>query len=87
MNPVHFPGAAIQMTAPEGLDEKHVKPICACVREMVGGVFDGSQVVTVAWKPDAVDLEVLNAGGVIYFNCVSALPIHWVEAKPEGTPP
>ena len=60
------------------LDESQVAPIRARVGVLTGGNLDGARQVLVAWKPDAMDLHMLNAGGLIYLSFIGGLPPHCV---------
>lgn len=56
---------------------------CSAVRTIT---TDGL-VVRVAWKPDAADLELLNAGGTVWLSMWGGLAPHQLEVQAPVDPP
>lgn len=71
-----FPQANCQFTPPKGYSEQQVGTVPAFNGVIKGGSMDGSTVIVTAWKPDPIDIERLQQGGLIYLTCVSVLPAH-----------
>jgi len=84
MKPDTFPGAGIDFTCPNGYSPSQIGTIKAMVTEVVGGNIDGDRLVTVAWRPDAADLERLNNGGLVFLHCVNGLLPHFLTTTLDG---
>jgi hypothetical protein len=78
MTPENFPQANSIFGPPEGMAESQVSQIHSYVGSVNGGSCDGAPVVITAWRPSPEELEVLNAGGLVYLSCLYALPPHFV---------
>lgn len=76
MSPVSFPQANSTYGPPGDMTENQVGSIKAFTGEVCGGSCDGMAVTIVAWKPDAKDLQILNAGGLVYLETFGGLPPH-----------
>lgn len=88
MIPVQFPEANCKFTAPPGLDESQVVTVPAYNGQVKGGSMDGVRCVVVAWKPNVIDLERLNAGGVVFLSVLGGLPPHMLTTNfQESTKP
>ena len=81
MNPAIFPESNMRHCSPKGMDEAHVKTIPSCRATVNGGVWDGSDVVVVAWQPTEAELKELNAGGRVYLTMMGGLPAHFVSTS------
>ena len=73
MSPAPFPQANTLFGPPQGMTSAQVQSIGALVLPIKGGSLDGSHSVTVAWKPDPIDIERLRNGGLIYLHCIGGL--------------
>jgi len=61
------------------MDESQVQKAHTFDGEISGGTLDGSPMVVTAWKPNAAELEVLNAGGPVFLTFIGGLPPHRVS--------
>ena len=78
MNPVKFPQANCRFGPPPDMSEAQVQTIYAYKDEAKKGSCDGSQMVVVAWKPDAHEIERINAGCPIFLTVLGGLPPHFI---------
>lgn len=76
MLPTTFPQSNAVFTAPADLDKTQCADIHACKGKVVGGTLDGANFVITAWKPDARELGLLNAGQPVFLTCIGGLPPH-----------
>lgn len=77
MIPIDFPQTNTVLKSPPDL-EGSCQEIRAYQGEVVGGIWDGSQVVVTAWKPSPEELEELNNGGSVFLHVMGGLPPHYV---------
>lgn len=77
MTPTNFPQANRVLSPPADLDERQCGSIPAYVGEVQpGSSLDGASIVVVAWRPNAAELAVLNAGGNVFLSCIGGLVPH-----------
>lgn len=81
MNPVNFPEANHTFGPPADLVESQCMSVPAHVSIVRGGSVDGTAVVVVAWKPDAIDMERLQSGEPIYLSMLGGLAPHFLTTR------
>lgn len=78
MTPINFPEANCKFSPPSDLEESQCMTIYAHRGEARGGSVDGSQLVIVAWKPDAAEMADIVAGKPIFLSVMGGLPPHFL---------
>lgn len=78
MEAADFPEANGCHGAPAGMSESNVKTLPSFKAKIEGGQFDDADMVVVAWRPSAEDLDRLSQGGLIYLSCIGGLPPHFL---------
>lgn len=81
MIPIKFPEANTTFGPPSDLEESQCMSIQAHVARVHGGSVDGATVVVVAWKPDAHDIHMLEAGHPIYISMMGGLVPHFLTTR------
>lgn len=66
MHPVDFKGTNIVLSKPEDMTDEQCLPLKA----MKAATEDGLPYFVTGWKPNKDDLDVLNAGGILYLQVV-----------------
>lgn len=75
MIPIAFPEANMVVGSPKELPGSCLE-IQAHARQIVGGIWDGSNQVIVAWQPSQDDISRIVNGHPIYLATIGNLPPH-----------
>ena len=75
MIPVSFPQANSKFGSPKELQGScwEIEGFC---REVVGGIWDGTPQVIVAWKPSMEEIRKMLQGNPIFLSVMGGLPPH-----------
>lgn len=89
MTPVHFEQANVTFGPPPDLAESQCGALSAFRGTVETGSVDGVPVIVTAWRPDARELERINAGAPIFLTFLSGgLPPHMATTSfEEATKP
>ena len=63
------------------MDESQVRSVPAYCASIKGGSLDGSNIVVVAWQPDADDIARIVAGEPIFLSMIGSLAPHFLTTK------
>ena len=76
MNPADFPESNCIFSYPK--DEVNVGELGAFAQEIIGGPFDGTVQIVVAWQPTLEEIEEIKSGKPVFIACLGHLPPHYV---------